>query len=106
MKIGNQIAAFYQPGLLQPQGQPRPPPGHERPPETVNAIQGARGLAPALDERAYERLRVRFEQMDENRVTRDGLTDHARKALSAYGRVGQSADQDYASDVVGIDLYA
>jgi hypothetical protein len=105
MKISNHIAAFYQPGLLIPQGQSRPQPEPERPQETQNNIQDVRKLAPSLDEQTYARLRARYEQMGENRVTRDGMTEYARKAINAYGRVGQAADQDYASNVLGIDLY-
>ena len=106
MKINTNIAAFYPPGMLQPQGQPRPQQQDDGRQETLDAIKGARKLAPTLDEKAYETLRARFEQGEESRVVRDGMSKYARQALNAYGRVEQADDKDYASDVLGIDLYA
>lgn len=106
MKINNSIAAFYQPGMQQPQAQPRLQQDDPKRQETLDAIASARKLAATLDTEEYDRVRSRVEREQEDHVVPDSLNRYARNAVGAYDSVAHSEERDYSSEILGVDLYA
>ncbi len=106
MKIDNNIGQLY-PGLLPEQGQSRAETQAQAQQDTLALVQRSREIFPQRDSREYDRVRRQFEaQQGGDQVVRDQTSGYARNALQSYGEVAASADKEYVSDVLGIDVYA
>ncbi|MBF0255712.1 MAG: hypothetical protein HQL47_04475 [Gammaproteobacteria bacterium] len=107
MQIDNNLAAYYQPGLIQPQVDPRLQQEQPRRQNvTLDAVPQARKPAQTLDASEYERVRNRVEREQGGRVMPDGVSTFARNALSAYDSIERDQERLYNSQVLGIDTYA
>lgn len=107
MKIENNIAALYQPGLLQAQTDPRlqqePP---RRPNVTIDAVSQARRAASTVSATEYEQVRNRVEREQNGRVVPEGVNRYTQNALSTYDSIAREDERSYNSSVLGIDTYA
>jgi hypothetical protein len=103
MIIDGSIAGYYLPGPFQPQDQPRP---YQNPPAEVERTLEVKPVSKVPDPEAYEKLRRRLEEEERPAIQREGLSSKARRALTAYGDVEQSEIRDYATQVLGLDVFA
>lgn len=103
MIIDGSIAGYYLPGPLQPQDQQRP---YQNPPGQVERVLEVKPIPRVPDSEAYETLRRKMEEEERPTIQREGLSSRARRALNAYDDVAQSEQRDYATQVLGLDVFA
>lgn len=103
MIIDGSIAGYYLPGPLQPQDQSRP---QHNPPGEVERVLQIKPVPRVPDPETYERIRRRLEEEERPTIQREGMSSKARRALNAYDDVAQSEERDYATQVLGLDVFA
>ncbi len=107
MKIDSDLSVLYQSGLLQPQLDTRlQQEAPRRQSVAPDAVTATRKSSSTSDSTEYERVRSRVEREQDGRVVPEGLNRQARKAVDAYASLETSEERSYASQMLGVDLFA